>query len=179
MDANGTGYEVDAVYETSGRSHAAYYEVDALYETSITAAVLCGCCLGGFCPSLGFFPALLPFLSNPWESRDVRLSFLLSFLFKPWGIWNVGTFSDVCTCVGCPATANPALLPFLFKPWGIWNVGTFFHVCTCVDCPATAKPCQPTCLASSMQLQLFVWHNSCSSQCSPSSASSTTTGLAP
>ena len=148
VDANGTGYEVDAVYETSGRSHAAYCEVDALYETSITAAVLCGCCLGGFCPSLGFFPALLPFLSNPWE------------------MWNV-------------CTRKCDLLPFLFKPWGIWNVGTFFHVCTCVDCPATAKPCQPTCLASSMQLQLFVWHNSCSSQCSPSSASSTTTGLAP
>ena len=83
VDANGTGYEVDAVYETSGRSHAAYYEVDALYETSITAAVLCGCCLGGFCPSLGFFPALLP---------------LLSFLFKnPREMWIVCT--RIWTCV--------------------------------------------------------------------------------
>ena len=82
VDANGTGYEVDAVYETSGRSHAAYCEVDALYETSIriTAAALCGCCLWGFSPSLGFFPvppfptlfpALLPFPFNPWESRNV------------------------------------------------------------------------------------------------------------
>ena len=74
VDANGTGYEVDAVYETSGRSHAAYCEVDALYETSITAAVLCGCCLRGFSPSLGFFPTLFYLRIKDW-----KIFFLLGF----------------------------------------------------------------------------------------------------
>jgi hypothetical protein len=82
VDANDAKCEVDAVYETSSRSYDAYCEVDAVYETSIriTAAALCGCCLWGFSPSLGFFPvppfptlfpALLPFPFNPWESRNV------------------------------------------------------------------------------------------------------------